>query len=198
MFRNAPILTLALVWGMTACQADGPLTPTPDTSAADVTTTLDVAPPSSRGIVSDDEVVFFFAHFDAARGLMSVHANFVTFCAEEPFAFTSRTIVTTPSQIAQRLVKLGDDNQPVVIYRTNTGALTCDLVNSPEVRVASGFVHHEQTFTLASFQATWWGTVTAPDGSSHPYSEKYQLSADIHDPNNPDLWSLNASQILIH
>lgn len=156
-----------------------------------------VAAGSYGAVLTNDETIPFFVHYDAARDLMSVHGGLVELCRGTSLGTAPRMIVDTPSEISQRLVKIGQEEQPVVIYRTETGAFSCALVLAQEARVASGMVRHDQVFTLASFKATWRGTVTAPDGSSHHLTEVYQLTADIHDPNNPALWSLNASQILI-
>jgi hypothetical protein len=188
-------LALALSSALVACEADGPTTPTAEAPVFE----SHVAGHESFGaVIQMDETLYGFTHFDAARGLMAVHGWIVEFCQGQPLSTTPRVIVATPSAIGQTLVKLGERDQPVVVYRTETGAVSCALVLSEEARVASGMVRHDQVFTLASFKATWRGRVTAPDGSSHPYTEVYQLTADIHDPNNPDLWSLNASKILVH
>lgn len=197
MDRISFALILIVAVGIAACdtaQPDTPLAPE-DLPTALAPTATD--PASHGAIITLDETVPFFAHFDAKRGLMSVHGGLVELCQGDPFTTVARMIVETPSEIEQTLFKFGEEEQPVVIYRTSTGAVTCGLVLSEEARVASGMVRHDQVFTLASFKATWRGDVTAPDGSSHHLTEVYQLSADIHDPNNPATWSLNASQILI-
>ncbi len=199
MSRVSSILAAILLVGVAACDAPTPTEPLTQPSAQFAAATPGFAPSTSGGaVLVSDEVFFAFANFDVQRGLMSVHGYFVQLCEGDALSRTPRTSVITPSAISQRLVKLGEDDQPVVIYRTTTGALTCALINSPEARVASGFVHHSQVFTLASFTATWRGTVSAPDGSTHHLTENYQLTADIHDPNNPDLWSLNTARVLIH
>lgn len=191
---------LGLVLALGACTADAPTPLAPDrVESAVAGAEVETTPATSRGaLITMDEAIFFFTHFDAQRGLMSVHGAIVELCEGLPLTTTPRTIVATPAEIGQRLVKLGEEDQPVVVYRTETGELTCGLVLSPEARVAAGTVRHDQVFTLASFKATWRGQVTGPDGAPLRLTEVYQLSADIHDPNNPDFWSLNASEILVH
>lgn len=201
MRRSTSVLMLAALSGALGCEPTSPTMPMPIASPEKSLVTDETADASlaaGGAVVVTDETFFLFAHYDAARGLMSVHGLWAEFCLGRPLTTTPRTIVTTPSQIAQRLVALGEESQPVVVYRTTTGALSCGLVASPEVRVASGMVRHSQTFTLASFAATWRGPVMSPDGSTHHLAETYQLTADAHDPNNPTTWSLNASAILIN
>ncbi|MGD2069279.1 MAG: hypothetical protein PVI57_11445 [Gemmatimonadota bacterium] len=198
MKRISTALGLALALG--ACTADAPTPLAPErVGSAVAAEDIGTASASSRGaFITMDETIFFFTHFDARRGLMSVHGAIVELCEGLPLSTTPRTIVATPAEVGQRLVKIGERDQPVVVYRTDTGQLTCGLVLSPEARVAAGTVHHDQVFTLASFKATWRGRVTGPDGTPLRLTEAYQLTGDLHDPNNPDFWSLNASEILVH
>lgn len=187
------------ILALAACDTEAPTAPEPLAPDALPTAAAPAANSGSWGaVITRDETVPFFAHFDAQRGLVSLHGGYVEFCTRQPFTFVPRMIVETPSQIEQTLFKFGQESQPVVVYRSEDGVVSCELANSPEARVAAGMVRHDQIFTLASFKATWRGTVSAPDGSTHHLTEVYQLTADIHDPNNPALWSLNASKILIH
>ncbi len=194
---SVPVVA-AVTLVVTACGVDEPTRPVLPEPSRDVT----AAPPStgaSEGsIIEKDGTLYGFVNFDAERGLVSVHGWIVQYCEGNPLTPVPRTIITTPSQVAQRAVFIGQKEQPVVIYRSDTGNVTCALILSPDVRVGSGMVHHDQVFTLASFKATWRGDVMAPDGSTHHYTEVYQLTGDLHDPNNPDLWSLNTAQILVH
>ncbi len=158
-----------------------------------------VTPPQSNGaMITVDETPAFFINIDARRGLVAIHGAFVQLCEGDPFTFASRTWITTPSAVLQELVRISATEEPVVIYRSETGEVSCDLVVSPEARVGEGMVHHDQVLSLASFKSTWRGEVTAPDGSTHHYTEVYQLTGDLHDPNNPALWSVNAAKILVH
>jgi hypothetical protein len=203
MSRALSILVLGLVSGLAACETTDPAMPlTTERSAeaaeAPLTGTLgDPSAPHGASVFWDSTYVGF-AHYDASRHLMAVHGYIVPLCEGNPLGKEPRMTVETPAQIAQRFVAVRADDEPVVVYRTDTGALTCALVTSAEARVASGSVRHRQTFTLASFEATWVGAVMAPDGSADDLTETYQLTADVHDPNNSAKWSLNASSILIH
>jgi hypothetical protein len=193
------VLTLTLALGLAACDAAETSAPLAPESPAEAAATP-VNPGSHGAMVTRDSFPPLFIHFDADRGLMSVHGGYVEFCHGVPGSDLTpapRLIVDTPSQISQRMVKVDQVEEPVVVYRTATGAFSCALVLSQEARVASGMVRHNQVFTAASFTSTWRGTVMGPDGSTHHLTEKYQLTGDAHDPNNSALWSLNASTILI-
>lgn len=191
---SIPVIALA---ALGAC-GDGPgsdrlLAPSPADLAA---TTAE----GSRGaIVEYDQSILFFFHFDARRGLLSAHVP-ADLCAGAPPNVGDRQIVTTPSAIQQRLVKATDIDSRVAVYRAESAddpfPDLCAFLDGPG-KVAEGVVHHTQTFTNASFAAHWGGTVQGVDGSTYHLSESYQLTADAHDPNNPELWSLNASRILL-
>lgn len=190
-------LSLTLVGGVAACDAGDVGVPTsPEVTTPSAAVVAETADQSQGAIVVFDETVAFFIHHDARRGLMSLHGGLAEFCLGLPITTTPRQIVATPSEISQTLFRIGEDEQPVVIYRTDEPVVSCALANSP-ARVAAGTVRHDQTFTLGSFAARWEGEVTAPDGSTHHLTEVYQLTADVHDPNDPALWSLNTSKILL-
>ena len=188
-----------LALAVTACGEADTTAPLVPQGSRDATVDLPTLAAASNGATIDkDETLAYFINFDADRGLVSVHGAVVPICQGNPATPLARTVVTTPSQVEQRLVFLGGEDEPVVIYRSETGQVSCDLVLSQNARVGEGLVRHDQVYSLASFKSTWRGVVTAPDGSTHHYTEVYQLTGDLHDPNNPDLWSLNTAQILVH
>lgn len=204
MSRASSVVVFGLVTALAACEAADPATPLAPDPAAESTVAPSILanlgdPAGLHGAsVTWDDAVVGFIHYDAGHHLVAVHGYIVQLCLGDPLTKEPRMIVETPSAISQRFVAVRADDEPVVVYRSDTGAFSCALVASPDVRVASGSVAHDQTFTAASFQSTWRGTVTAPDGSSNHLTETYQLTGDAHDPTNPAKWSLNASKILIH
>jgi hypothetical protein len=169
---------------------------TPELSMAAVS-----SPEQSRGAVIDsDQFPTLFFHFDASRGLLSIHGAGLFGCAGQEVSIADRHIVTTPSAIQQELVAIRDADSWVSVHRA--GSLgdafpdLCGFLAGPTL-IAKGFVGHTQTFTNASFAAHWGGTIETPAGGAIHLSEVYQLTADAHDPNNPATWSLNASHILL-
>lgn len=155
---------------------------------------------SGGAVVDSDQFPTLFFHFDAARGLLSIHGAGLFGCAGQEVSIADRLIVTTPSAIQQRLVAIRDADSWVSVHRA--GSLSdafpdlCSFLAGPTV-VAKGAVRHTQTLSNASFAAHWGGTIETPGGEAVHLSESYQLTADAHDPNNPALWSLNASRILL-
>lgn len=189
--------SIAVALLATACSergADGVLAPEQTSAAVSATAQ------SAGAVVDFDQVVTLFFNFDAKRGLLSVHGAGAFGCAGQQLSIADRQIVDTPSEIQQRLVKIQDGDSWVSVHRAS--ALSdafpdlCGFLSGP-TRVAAGVVRHTQTFTLASFAAHWGGTIRTPSGDPVHLSEIYQLTADIHDPNNPALWALNTAQVIL-
>lgn len=159
-----------------------------------------ISPEQSAGaVVEVDEANVFFFHFDAERGLLSAHLP-SDFCLGEPLNVADRQIITTPSEIQQRIVQISDADSRVAVYRASSLAdLTsdfCGFLLGP-TKVAEGTVRHTQTLSNASFASRWTGTIEAVGGGRLHLTEVFQLTADAHDPNNPATWSVNASRILL-
>lgn len=200
MRATTSVITLvALALTASACGVEDTTAPLgTERTESPVAAGLDTPAQSQGAIITNDQSLTYFVNFDADRGLVAIHGIYVEICESDPFTLASRTRITTPSAVLQELVRISAAEEPVVIYRSETGAVSCALALSPEVRVGEGMVHHDQVLSLASFKSTWRGEVTAPDGSTHHYTEVYQLTGDLHDPNNPTLWSVNAAKILVH
>lgn len=160
-----------------------------------------VATPSqSHGaIIEFDETTVFFFNFDAERGLLSAHLP-SDFCSGAPLNVGDRQIVTTPSEIRQRFVRIQDGESQVAIYRASSPndlfSDFCGFLQGPN-KVAEGTVRHSQTLSNASFAAHWGGTVESIGGATLHLSEVFQLTADAHDPNNAAEWSFNVEKILL-
>ncbi len=184
---------LAVLGALGACEREGPLTPAAASSPrGDV-----VTPPQSQGamIVIDSTQTIFF-NFDAARQLLSVHAP-SDLCLTGDYNVGARTAITTRSAIAQRLVRIQDDDARVAVYHASSlDDLTCAFLLGP-TRIAEGTVQQTQTFSNASFAAHWGGWIEGVDGTPLHLSETYQLTADAQDPNNPAYWSENVTTILL-
>jgi hypothetical protein len=186
---GAIIVVLATV----ACERAGPTTPmAPPAARRDL-----VTPPQGQGamVIIDSTQVYFF-NFDPAHQLLSAHVP-SDICLTGDFNVGDRMIVTTPSAIEQRLVKVQDGDSRVAVYHaTSLNDLSCAFLLGPN-KVAEGTVRHTQTFSNASFAAHWAGWIEGVDGTPLHLSETYQLTASALDPNNPDLWSENVTRILL-
>jgi len=72
----------------------------------------------------------------------------------------------------------------------------CSFLVGPAL-VAEGIVRRISNLSNASFVARWTGTLATPGGATTTLTEVYQLRADARDPNNPDLWVVDVSSILL-
>lgn len=150
-------------------------------------------------VIVRDEVGTFFINVDAGRNRVSVHVP-PGICQGAGLNIEDRMIVFTPSAVMQELFLIRDEAAGVVVLEGSSSAPLlanfCGTLNGP-ARIAAGTVRHLQTFTLASFAAHWTGLITGVNGEPLRLTEVYQLTADLHDPNNPALWSENAQHIIL-
>lgn len=158
----------------------------------------------------------FLVHFDAERGLLSLHAP-STVCGAGSLNVDDFQFVTTPSAIGQFIALLRSGSEQVAVYRAgsladagivgtaetagiggivNFGAF-CAFIAGP-TRIAEGTVRRVSVLSNASFSATWTGTIDAVSGGTVKLTELYQLGADAQDPSNPATFVVHVSKILLN
>lgn len=188
----------------------------PDVEAPAASTTADVNAASGAVIVRFQAITFTLI-FDAERQLLAAHMPSDVFVCggSEPLNVVEVQRVTTPSEIGQRMAKQTSD-EVVAIYRATSpadaglaasinffgffdifdGTQFCDFLRGPD-RIAEGTVQRISTFSLASFHGRWTGTIQGVDGRDYHLTEVYELTADAHDPNNPDTFAEPVVRILL-
>lgn len=162
---------------------------------------------ASGAVIIRFSTVTFTLIFDAERQLLAAHMPSDAFVCggSEPLNVVEVMRVTTPSEIGQRFALQTSDAERVAIYRATSpadaglaasinffgfnnifdGGKFCDFLTGPS-RIAEGPVQRISTFSLASFHGRWTGIIDGVDGRDYKLTEVYELTADIHDPNNPD------------
>lgn len=208
--QHLPAGALALVLALGAC--DRPATDAtlaPERSFAASPDAADASSNSGAILIRGQTSVLFF-NFDAERGLLSAHVP-SNVCSGGSLNVADIKIVTTPSEIRQRLVQIADDDSQVAVYRASSFAdagLTgtglggadipklCTFLAGPNL-IAEGIVQHRQNLSNASFAAHWGGWITGVDGSEVKLTETFQLRADAHEPNDPAGWVVDVAKVLL-
>ncbi|MGH7530158.1 MAG: hypothetical protein ACREMN_07225 [Gemmatimonadales bacterium] len=218
--RALPVVGLVIAGAVAlgACEGARPESAlAPQTELLAASTTADVNAASGAVIVRFTTVTFTLI-FDAERQLLAAHMPSDAFVCggSEPLNLVDVMRVTTPSEIGQRFALQTSDAERVAIYRATSpadaglaasinffgfnnifdGAKFCDFLTGP-TRLAEGPVQRISTFTLASFHGRWTGRLAGVDGRAYQLTEVYQLTADIHDPNNPDTFAEPVVRILL-
>jgi len=188
----------------------------PEAEMLAASTTADVSAASGAMIVRFQAITFTLI-FDAERQLLAAHMPSDVFVCggSEPLNVVEVQRVTTPSQIGQRMAKQTAD-EVVTIYHAASpadaglaasinffgffdifnGTAFCNFLTGPN-RIAEGTVQRLSTFSLASFHARWTGRIQGVDGRDYQLTEVYELTADVHDPNNPDTFVEPVVRILL-
>jgi len=215
--RTFPAVGLAIALGGTALGACDGAREDRVLAPLAASTTADVSAASGAVIIRFPAVTFTLV-FDAERQLLAAHMPSDAFVCggSEPLNVVEVLRVTTPSEIGQRVALQTSDAERVAIYRATSpadaglaasinffgfnnifdGAKFCDFLTGPN-RIAEGTVQRLSTFSLASFHARWTGRIQGVDGRDYHLTEVYGLTADAHDPNNPDTFAEPVVRILL-
>lgn len=173
---------------------------------------------SGGAVILRFAAITFTLIFDAERQLLAAHMPsdvFVCAGGSAPLNVVEVQRVETPTAFGQIVAKQTADERVAIYHAASPaeaglaasidffgfnsifdGAAFCGFLTGPN-RIAEGTVRRLSTFSLASFHARWTGTIQGVDGRDYHLNEVYQLNADIHDPNNPDLFSQPVAKILL-
>lgn len=202
-YRGSIALTTAALCAA-ACDSTGPTEPPAVTPSF-----------ASGATVVRTQTLSFLAHLDGERGLLSIHAP-SNLCSDGDINVNDLQFVVTPSAVEQFVARLSSSAEQVAVYSAASfadagmvgtaetagfGGIVdvgqfCDFLEGPTL-VAEGTVRRISNFSNASFAARWTGALTTTGGATTQLTEVYQLRADALDPNNPDLWVVDVSSILL-